>query len=158
MIFVTIGTTPYSFNRLIKEMDLIAANIDEKVIMQIGVSEYIPENAEYFRITSRENIKKYYKDARVIISHAAAGSILMAFKYNKIPILVPRMKKYGEHVDDHQLEGARELEKDGMNVIYYIDKLKSVLNDYKSSYKKTKNNNNLVKNLKLYLKKLEERK
>jgi beta-1,4-N-acetylglucosaminyltransferase len=156
MIFVTIGTTPYSFNRLIKKMDLIAANLDEKVVMQIGVSEYEPKNAEFFRVTSRENIKKYYKDARVIISHAAAGSILMAFKYNKTPILVPRMKKYAEHVDDHQLEGAKELEKDGMSVIYAVDDLESVLNDYKNSYKKTNNHNTLIKNLNLYLKKLEE--
>lgn len=157
MIFVTIGTTPYSFNRLIKEMDLIAAGIDEKVIMQIGVSTYIPKNADYFRITSREKIKKYYKNSRVIISHAAAGSILMAFKYNKTPILVPRMKKYGEHVDNHQLEGAEELEKDGMTVIYDTKDLKSILNEYKSHYTKIKRHDNLVKNLKLYLKNLNKK-
>ncbi|MEN6294153.1 MAG: PssE/Cps14G family polysaccharide biosynthesis glycosyltransferase [Methanobacterium sp.] len=154
MIFVTVGTTPYDFSRLIKEMDRIAGSIDDKVIMQIGKSVYEPKNAEFFRSTSREKIQEYYKNAKVVISHAAAGSILMAYHYKKSPILVPRMKKFEEHVDDHQLEGAEEWEKDGMKVIYDINDLentlKSSMND-DNPILLVKNHDQLIINLKKYL-------
>lgn len=157
MIFVTIGTAPQGFDRLIKGMDEISANIDEKVIMQIGGSKFIPLNAEYFRITSRENIKKYYREARIIVSHAAAGTILMANSFDKSPILVPRMSKYGEHVDDHQVEGANEWEKEGMTVVYDIDNLKEVLinRDASDNVINRKKEKKLITNLKTYLRKID---
>jgi len=68
MIFVTIGTSPYGFKRLIKEMDIIAGKIDEEVIMQIGDTDYEPRHARCFRYTSRDDILNYYSDARIIIA------------------------------------------------------------------------------------------
>lgn len=154
MIFVTVGTTPYDFSRLIKEMDKIAGKIDDNVIMQIGKSVYEPKNAEFFRVTPREKIQEYYKNAKIIVSHAAAGSILMAYQYNKSPILVPRMKEFEEHVDNHQLEGAEEWEKEGRTVIYDIKDLKNAINDLindNSDLSFVKRDDTLIINLKKYL-------
>lgn len=158
MIFVTVGTTPYDFSRLIQEMDEIAGTLNEKVIMQIGLSSYEPKNAEYFRTTSRKDIQKYYKNAKTIVSHAAAGSILMAYHYNKVPILVPRMKKFGEHVDDHQVEGAKEWEVEGMKVVYDINDLKNILKDHfkgDNTFVKIKSDETLIKNLKSYFNRID---
>jgi len=59
------------------------------------------------------------KNSDLVISHAGAGSIMTTLVNNKPLILVPRLKKYGEVVDDHQLELAREMEKQGRAIVAY---------------------------------------
>ena len=152
MILVTIGLM-YGFDRLIKEMDKIAGRVDEAVIMQIGETTYKPKNAEYFRFTSNEEIDRLYEDARVVVCHAGVGSILTALEHGKPVIAVPRRKKYGEHVDDHQLEIARELEKEGrIRVVCDVGELEKVLGDV-STVSKTlvENEGELVKALGKYI-------
>jgi UDP-N-acetylglucosamine transferase subunit ALG13 len=118
----------YKFERLIKEMDEIAGRTDEEVIMQIGETAYEPKNATYFKFASREEMDGLYEAARVVVCHAGVGSIFTALDHGKPVIAVPRRKKYGEHVDDHQLEIARELEKEGAIIaIYNISDLEKAL-------------------------------
>lgn len=130
MIFVTVGTHNQSFDRLIKKMDEIAAEIDENVIMQIGHTLYEPTNVEWFRFIEMDKIVNLYQEANIIVSHAGAGSILDALKYGKSIILVPRLKKHREHIDDQQLELSEALEKsDKCLVVYDIQKLGVVINN-----------------------------
>lgn len=110
LIFVTVGAGPWGFERLIKEMDRITDDIEEEVIMQIGSTKYKPINAKYYNFLPKIDTLKLYGNSRIVVSHAGVGSIISAFRYNKPMILVPRMKKYGEVFDDHQLEIAKELE------------------------------------------------
>ena len=127
MILVTIGLL-YGFDRLIGEMDEIAGRIAEEVIMQIGETAYEPKNARYFRFASAEKMDQLYEDARVVVCHAGVGSILTALEHGKPIIAVPRRKKYGEHVDDHQLDIAGEMEKEGAIIaIYNISDLEKAL-------------------------------
>ncbi|MBC7086763.1 MAG: beta-1,4-galactosyltransferase [Methanomethylovorans sp.] len=110
MIFVTVGSHYQGFDRLIKKMDEIAGKIDEKVIMQIGHTSYKPVNAKYFDfVEDFGKIQELNRDARVVVSHAGAGSILTALKLETPVIVVPRLKKYNEHMDDHQLEIAEAM-------------------------------------------------
>lgn len=128
MIFVTVGAGKIGFERLVKEMDRVASKINEKVMMQIGITNYQPVNAEYFRFLPRNEIEELYKNARVIVCHAGIGTILTALEYNKPTIVVPRLKEYGEHHDNHQLEIANELEKEGkIMAIYNINELENAL-------------------------------
>ena len=152
MILVTVGLM-YGFERLVKEMDRIAGRMDEAVIMQIGETTYKPKNARYFRFTSNEEIDRLYEDVRVVVCHAGVGSILTALEHGKPVIAVPRRKKYGEHVDDHQLEIARELEKERMiTVVCDVGDLENVLDDV-STVSKTlvENEGELVKALGKYI-------
>lgn len=157
MIFVTIGTM-YGFQRLIKEMDEIAKDIEEDVIMQIGETIYEPKNTRYFRFSSREEMNKIYKDARIIICHAGVGSIISALDYMKPVIVIPRKKEFGEVIDDHQIEITRELESEGIiNAIYDINELRNILKE-KVNFHNTINNNKkenlLARKLKEYLNEL----
>jgi len=114
MIFVTVGTDTHPFNRLLEEIDILIekGKIREKTIAQIGYSTYKPKYYKYFKFTSFKKILELNKKARIIISHAGAGSTITALEYNKPLILVPRMKKFNEHTDDHQIQIAKELEKE----------------------------------------------
>jgi len=128
MIFVTVGMHYESFERLIKKMDEIAGKIDEEVIMQVGSIKYRPKNAKYFNFVDDDEIMEYFKQARVIISHAGAGTLLNVLALKKPVIVVPRLKKFGEHIDDQQLDLARVLSKEGkVIVVHDIEELEEAL-------------------------------
>ena len=154
MIFVTVGMhTVYGFDRLIKKMDYIARKIDDHVIMQIGCANYEPKNAEYFRFMPKNEMDELYKSARVVVCHAGIGSILTALEYVKPVIAVPRRKKYGEHIDDHQLEISGEMENEGrITVVCDVEELEDVLTNVSTdSVVKVEKDNRLVGALKEYL-------
>ncbi len=132
MIYVTVGTDNHDFSRLIKEADSVAKKTKDKIIMQIGHTKHEPKNCEWFRFTSSERIENLYKTADIIITHGGAGSIINSLKYGKIPIVIPRLKKFDEHVNDHQLDLVRALEKRGKVVaIYNIKDLENGLEKIK---------------------------
>ena len=115
LIFVTCGTHTMQFNRLLEMIDSLIeeGKIRGKVIAQTGNSTYIPKNCEHFRFAEQKRMEELHDKSDIIISHAGAGSVITALSHRKKLIVVPRLKKYGEHVDDHQLDLAAELERGG---------------------------------------------
>jgi UDP-N-acetylglucosamine transferase subunit ALG13 len=135
------------------KMDEIAGKIDENVIMQIGYSHYKPLNAEYFEFTDDfENIRRLNGMARVIVSHAGAGSIITALQAGTPVLIVPRLKKFNEHIDDHQLEISEALSDNPLvKVIYDLDELESCLGLKFDIKDKRRSVNDLALSLKKYL-------
>ena len=154
MIFVTVGGMR-AFERLVREMDRIAGELDEQVVMQIGSTDYEPQNCDYFRFMPRKDIEKYYADARLVVCHAGSGSILTVLEHNKPLVLVPRMKTYDEVFDDHQIEIARVMESRGAAVVYDIGNLKSAIDNINTTVSKISAGRNLVGALKEYLDQLD---
>lgn len=108
-IFVTVGTAP--FPRLVEIMDNISQELNEKTIMQIGNTEYKPINAKFFKfIENFEDIKRLNREARIVVCHSGVGSIVTALEENGNVIVFPRLNKFGEHIDNHQLEIANVLQ------------------------------------------------
>lgn len=104
MILVTIGTQKQSFKRLfnyINELD-----INEKIIVQGGKSKYsfTNSNVEFHDFFSQDEMNDKIEDARIIITHGGGGTIFKALEKGKKVIIVPRLKEYKEHINDHQLE------------------------------------------------------
>lgn len=152
MIFVTVGSYPKGFDRLIKKMDEIAERIDEEIIMQIGHPTYKPANAKYLDFASYSKIQQFNADARIVVSHAGIGSILTALKHQKHIVIVPRLEKYGEFVkNDHQLQIAKELSKSpNITVIYDMKDLENALKlDY--FFVENRAENMLVSSIKKYI-------
>jgi UDP-N-acetylglucosamine transferase subunit ALG13 len=46
------------------------------------------------------------KKADIVIAHSGVGSIISALSSNKPVVVFPRLAKYKEHIDDHQLDIA----------------------------------------------------
>lgn len=115
MILVTLGTQDKSFERLLKQIDkeIEKGNIKEKVIVQAGYTKYKSDNMEIFDLIPSNEFDELVSKARLIITHGGAGSILTAIKKGKIVIAAPRLKKYGEHTNDHQLQIIREFADQG---------------------------------------------
>lgn len=106
MIFVCVGTSDDPFDRLLEIIDELCEKkiIKDRVVAQIGRTSYKPRNYEFFKMTEAQKFQEYLEKADYIISHAGIGCVLSAIKMEKKVIIFPRMKKYHEHVDDHQME------------------------------------------------------
>jgi len=113
LIFVTLGSQKFQFNRLLKYIDqLIEENIiKEKVFAQIGYSDYIPKNFGYKNFLSREEFVSQMVVCSKVITHGGTGAIVTALKNEKKVIAMARIAKFGEHVDDHQLQIVEEFRK-----------------------------------------------
>jgi len=104
-IFVTVGSSPYQFDRFIKFVDELAVkNKDKEFYCQIGASTYEPKNCKWVRYLNYEEYNKMIKESDFVISHAGAGSVISLVSNKKPFFLFPRLKKYKEIVNDHQLE------------------------------------------------------
>jgi len=151
LIFVTIGMHTKGFDRLVKKMDEIAGNIDEEVIIQTGGTNFEPKNAKWFDFTTEEEIKVLCRKASVVVTHAAM-SILDAWGQGKPAVVVPRLKIYNEVIDDHQVDFARELEKEGKVIaVYDIDMLEEALKKANIEPPKLAKDRRLVSALKNYV-------
>ena len=106
MIFLCLGTQEFQFDRLLIEVDKLIKNgiIIEEVFAQIGFSEYIPVGFEYRDFVDFDEFNLLLAECRYVITHGGTGTIIKALKKGKKVIALPRLKKYGEHVDNHQKE------------------------------------------------------
>mgnify|MGYP000023690079 FL=1 len=139
MIFVTVGTHEQPFNRLIKEVDRLVAEgkIKEKVVIQTGFSTYIPKHCEWYKMMSFNEMQTAYQTARIIITHGGPSSFLEALQYGKVPIVVPRQVEFNEHINNHQVDFVRLIDRKMNNIIpvYDIRNLESVIMKYDSFFK-----------------------
>ncbi len=112
MIFVTVGTSRYPFPRLINQAIELARSTKQKIVIQSGtyaIQKLLPANVVIKPFFSFSETQQLLKTAKLIISHAGVGTILQALHYGKEPLVMPRLKKYGEHASDHQVEVAHYL-------------------------------------------------
>lgn len=116
MIFVTVGSQNFPFNRLLEGIDRAAESgqITDRVIAQTGYCTYKPRFFEGIAFFNREEFVKKIEEADLIITHGGTSVIRMGLELHKRIIAVPRMKCYHEHVDDHQTEIVRQFSKDGL--------------------------------------------
>ena len=114
MIFLTVGTQ-FPFDRLVKAVDKAAGanGFEEHIVAQIGESSYCPENFEAAPALEKAVFDQHISKADCIISHAGMGTITMALDHRKPLLVMPRLKKYGEVVNDHQRAIAKKFEQLG---------------------------------------------
>lgn len=132
MIFITLGSQKFQFNRLLMAIDKLVSDgvVKEPVYAQRGSSDYIPVNYESIDFLNREQFGEIINRASIIITHAGTGAIMGAVKRGKKVIAVPRKQEFGEHVDDHQFQIVDEFAQ--MNIIepcYDIDELEKAYNN-----------------------------
>lgn len=123
MIFVTVGTHEQPFDRLVRCVDELKGSgvITEDVFIQTGYTDYEPVHCQWSKLLPYSDMEKYVRQARIVITHGGPSSFIMPLQVGKIPIVVPRQEKYGEHVNDHQLAFALEVEKRQKNIFVASD-------------------------------------
>ncbi|WP_026528499.1 PssE/Cps14G family polysaccharide biosynthesis glycosyltransferase [Butyrivibrio sp. VCD2006] len=135
MIFVTLGTQKFQMNRLLKAVDKLAeaGNVKGDIFIQRGTSTYKPKHCEYVDFMDEKEYVDKIQNCSLLITHAGVGTIITGIKADKPVIVVPRLSKFDEHVDDHQTEIAKAFSgkgsvlccEDTNELINYIEKART---------------------------------
>jgi UDP-N-acetylglucosamine transferase subunit ALG13 len=111
VIFVTVGTNEARFDRLLKALEDLPANTD--LFVQHGPSPIRPRGATCTDYIGFDEMVERVRQAQIVVTHAGVGSVLTALLNGTRPIVVPRLQRFGEAVDDHQLEFGRRAREAG---------------------------------------------
>ncbi|AFY57167.1 hypothetical protein Riv7116_4754 [Rivularia sp. PCC 7116] len=141
MITVTLGTIPFAFNRAIDWLErlLSAGVISESVFVQHGTTD-VSILAKYSFVTTTPIVEtsflmKTIGESRLIVSHAGQGLTRGLAAQGACFILVPRLSRYNEHIDDHQLWFARGVEKLGITHCTSLDNFEQAVKCPPPSFK-----------------------
>ena len=144
MIFVSLGTNDKSFTRLLDKIEdeIKLGNIKDKVIVQSGYTKYESKNMEIIDLMPMEEFNKNINDCDILITHGGVGTILDGLKLGKKIIAFPRLSKYQEHVNDHQVEIISEFNACGYILTGELDELASLIKQCKDFKPKSYKSNN----------------
>lgn len=113
MIFVTVGNATQGFRRLLDAVEFQAQQgilKGEEIVFQSGhTSTFTSATGRLFPFLPLDEFEQAVREAEVVIAHAGAGTLIHVFRAGKVPVVMPRQKQHGEHVDDHQVELVKEL-------------------------------------------------
>jgi UDP-N-acetylglucosamine transferase subunit ALG13 len=112
VIFATVGTHHQPFDRLVQALAGLGR---DDLVIQYGHSQPPPTAGAAFM--SFAEVEQHMRAADAVVTHAGVGSILLARRCGHIPIVVARQSRYGEHVDDHQLQLTTALAPRGQVVV-----------------------------------------
>ena len=130
MIFITLGSQKFQFNRLLEQVDKLIeeGKITEEVFAQSGYSDYEPKNYRFKNFLDRDEFIRVMRECDKVITHGGTGAIIGAVKQGKKVIALPRLAKYGEHVDDLQLQIINQFQKMNFIVgVYEFEKLENII-------------------------------
>ena len=115
--FVSVGNATQPFDRLIEAVLRIASTLPQPVVVQHGNSPLQCTGCIPRPFMEMAEFSQQVETADLLILHAGAGSVIHAIQAGKVPVVMPRRAKYGEHVDDHQWEFAIALAEMGKIVV-----------------------------------------
>ena len=116
MLFVTVGSQKFQFDRLLRAVDALVASGDVEggAFAQTGACSYVPENFPSEAFLDRGRFGELMDASDVVVTHGGTGAIIGAVKRGKRVVAVPRLARFGEHVDDHQVEIVRQFARMGL--------------------------------------------
>lgn len=133
MIFVTVGSRNYQFDRLFRKLDELYEDgtLNEEMFAQVGTSSYQPLHYAYKDFITPEEFAQKVKESDIVVSHGASGSIMKALNAGKKVIAVTRLEKYGEHINDHQIQNNKAFSANGYVIMAALE-----LNDLGECFRK----------------------
>lgn len=106
-VVVTLGTDHHPFQRLVDWVDRWAGDHPEvSCLIQRGTARP-PANCESVPLLGFDELRAAMAEAVVVVGHAGPGTIMDARAVGRRPIVVARLARHGEVVDDHQVTFAR---------------------------------------------------
>ncbi|MCM3029815.1 PssE/Cps14G family polysaccharide biosynthesis glycosyltransferase [Niallia sp. MER 6] len=152
MIFVTVGSQKFQFNRILIEIDRLIEEgkiTKDLVFAQIGYSTYEPRNYKSVNFLNKSEFHDIIKNSDIVISHGGTGSIINSVKKGKKVIGIPRRAEYGEHVDNHQMDIINEFsDSNFIYPVYEVEELEKALDQINNvEFKKYISNTSSIVNI-----------
>lgn len=156
MIFITVGSRSFQFNRLLEAIDKAVESgfIMDELFAQIGSSDYEPKYFPYVKFLNHTDFNNCIEECDTVITHGGTGVIMNSIKRGKKVIAVPRLAKYHEVVDDHQIQLVREFERMGMIIACYeCDKIAEAIEQskWKTLISYESNTSNVIHSIESYI-------
>ncbi len=136
MIFVTVGTHEQPFDRLVKGIDRLKGEgmVQQDIFIQTGYCSYKPGFCQYKDFIPFAEMMKRMAEAEIVVTHGGTGSIMLVLYHRKIPVVVPRQKKYHEHIDDHQVLFCKTMAaRQKIVAVYELEDLGPAIKNYAPS-------------------------
>ena len=147
MIFVTLGTQDKSFERLLEMVDsqIESGLINEEVVVQAGFTKYESNKMKIYDYIPMDEFDKIVDNCSLLITHGGVGNIMTGMERGKKVIAIPRLKKYKEHINDHQLQIVNNFSKEGyilkaIDESEFIDSMKKIKKFNPKKFKSNKDN------------------
>lgn len=145
MLFVTVGSQKFQFDRLLRAVDALVASgaVESGAFAQTGACSYIPKSFPSEAFLDRGHFGEVMDASDVVVTHGGTGAIIGAVKRGKRVVAVPRLARFGEHVDDHQVEIVRQFGEMGLiEPCFDVEGLpeayaRALAGDYKSYHSNT---------------------
>jgi len=120
MILVTVGTEQFPFNRLMSWIRVLIDRgfIQEEIVVQYGSCTDLPSGVRSYSLLAQDRFQELIQQARLIVGHCGEGTVILLGATSTPYILVPRSQRFGEHVDDHQVELAVALAQLGVPIAW----------------------------------------
>lgn len=120
LLLATVGTSrTFAFDRLLSALDETRLPPWVRLVVQHGVSKVRPQGGCLFDFVPFDQLQELVRRASYVVMHGGIGSITLALTHGKHPIVMPRGQRFGEAVDDHQLDFARRMEEDGLVTVVH---------------------------------------
>jgi UDP-N-acetylglucosamine transferase subunit ALG13 len=117
--------------------------ISDEVFIQTGYSSYKPLFCDYSHFIGFDDMLQRMAESELVITHGGTGSIMLVLYNGKTPVVMPRQKKYNEHIDDHQVRFCEKMESKGKIIAAYeTDDLERVLTNYSPRIEETQKQGN----------------
>lgn len=118
MLLITVGTEQYQFNALMHWIELLTKYqlINEEVLVQYGASTHLPDGAKAYRNFSEQEFLNFVDSANLIISHCDEDIAQLLEDKDTPYVLVPRLHRFREFIDNHQMEVADDFERRGIPI------------------------------------------
>lgn len=129
MIFVTVGSQ-MPFDRMIEIVDQWAAFKPElDIVAQVGKSDKNFKHVDSHKLLTPTDFENYVKKSDFIIGHAGMGSILTSREYGKKILVMPRLSRFKETRNDHQVATARMLS--SLNIVETFENMEELVSGIK---------------------------
>lgn len=116
-ILVSVGTIrPYRFDSLIDSVGATGLT-DSQTVWQVGATERSDLSGTVVEELPAKDFERFIDECDVVVTHAGIGNVLRILDRGKLPVVVPRRRGRGEHVDDHQLELCKTLVQNGIGLV-----------------------------------------
>lgn len=121
---VTVGLERKPYDRLLRAVDEAVGKgwIPSDTLVQRGHTPFPCRYCKTVPFLSFDELRDAIRQADLVIAHGGVGSVLLALAEGKIPLVIPRRRDLGEHVDNHQIEFVQKMEQEGRVMAAYDTK------------------------------------
>jgi UDP-N-acetylglucosamine transferase subunit ALG13 len=119
VILAVLGTHEQPFPRAVRMAHALRSPPQEELHVQHGHTLRLPGiDARWQQWYDRDELDEAMLSASVVVVHGGSGSIYEALNLGLRPVVIPRLARYREHVDDHQLQLPARLAAEGRVVLW----------------------------------------